>query len=66
MKGYIPERTGLTKFVAQVIKDRHFAETEILSAIENAETEMLNAVLMKGQVNMVSLIGPILTLKCLT
>lgn len=41
MKGYIPERTGLTKFVTLVIKDRHFAETEILAAIEKAETEML-------------------------
>ncbi|MEP7373594.1 MAG: amidohydrolase family protein [Chitinophagaceae bacterium] len=41
MKGYIAERTGLTKFVTQVIKDRHFAETEILQKIEKAETEML-------------------------
>jgi len=42
MKGYIPERTGLTKFVTQVIKDRHFAETEILADIEKAENEMLS------------------------
>jgi cytosine/adenosine deaminase-related metal-dependent hydrolase len=42
MKGYIPEGTGLIKFVTQVIKDRHFAETEILSEIEKAETEMLS------------------------
>ena len=42
MKGYIPERTGLTKFVTQVIKDRHFAETEILAEIEKAENEMLS------------------------
>jgi aminodeoxyfutalosine deaminase len=42
MKGYIPEQTGLTKFVTLVIKDRHFAETEILAEIEKAETEMLN------------------------
>ncbi len=43
MKGYIPEKTGLVQFVTQVIKDRHFEETTILSAIENAETEMLSA-----------------------
>jgi aminodeoxyfutalosine deaminase len=42
MKGYIPERTGLTKFVTQVIKDRHFSETEILEGIEKAENEMLS------------------------
>jgi len=42
MKGYIPEKTGLIKFVSQVIKDRHFAEAEILSEIEKGETEMLN------------------------
>jgi aminodeoxyfutalosine deaminase len=42
MKGYIPERTGLIKFVTQVIKDRHFAETEILQEIEKAESEMLS------------------------
>lgn len=41
MKGYIPERTGLTKFVTRVIKERHFAETEILAKIEKAENEML-------------------------
>jgi len=41
MKGYIPERTGLTKFVTQIIKNRHFAETEILREIEKAEDEML-------------------------
>ncbi len=43
MKGYIPEKTGLIKFVTQVIKDRHFAETDILLEIEKAETEMLSA-----------------------
>ena len=40
MKGFIPEKTGLLKFVSQVIKDRHFAEAEILSEIEKAETEI--------------------------
>jgi cytosine/adenosine deaminase-related metal-dependent hydrolase len=41
MKGYIPEGTGLIKFVTQIIQDRHFAEAEILQEIEKAETEML-------------------------
>jgi len=42
MKGYIPEKTGLIKFVTQIIKDRHFAETGILEEIEKAETEMIS------------------------
>src|SRR5688572_8055483 len=41
MKGRIPEKTGLIKFVSHVMKDRHFPETEILQAIEKAEDEML-------------------------
>ena len=41
MKGYIPKKTGLINFVTQIIKDRHFAENEILQAIEKAEDEML-------------------------
>jgi aminodeoxyfutalosine deaminase len=41
MKGYIPERTGLIKFVTQIIKDRNFGEKEMLAEIEKAETEML-------------------------
>jgi len=41
MIGHIPEKSGLIKFVTQIIQDRHFNESEILSAIEKAETEML-------------------------
>ncbi len=43
MKGSIPEKTGLIKFVSQVMKDRHFPETEILQAIDEAEEEMLQS-----------------------
>lgn len=42
MKGMIPEKTGLVDFVLAVVTKRHFAEEEILSAIEKAEDEMLN------------------------
>jgi aminodeoxyfutalosine deaminase len=42
MKEFIPEKTGLIKFVTQIIKDRHFAETGILEEIEKAETEMIS------------------------
>jgi cytosine/adenosine deaminase-related metal-dependent hydrolase len=41
LKGYIPEKTGLGDFVYQVITGRHFDEKDIISAIENAEAEML-------------------------
>lgn len=43
MKGWIPEKTGLITFVSQIMKDRHFPETEILEAIEKAEEEMLQS-----------------------
>jgi len=43
MKGMIPEKTGLIKFVSHVMKDRHFPETEILEAIDKAEEEMLQS-----------------------
>ena len=41
MKGTIPERTGLIEFVTRVIKDRHYSEDQVLSAIEQAEAEMI-------------------------
>ena len=41
LKGKIPEQTGLIQFVSQVMRDRHFDETEILAAIESAEEEMV-------------------------
>jgi aminodeoxyfutalosine deaminase len=42
LKGLIPEKTGLVDFVFKIITERHFAEKEILAAIETAENEMLN------------------------
>jgi cytosine/adenosine deaminase-related metal-dependent hydrolase len=41
MKGLIPEQTGLVDFVFKVVTERHFAEEEILEAIEKTETEMI-------------------------
>jgi len=42
MKGMIPEKTGLIDFVFKVVTERHHSEEEILQAIGNAESEMLN------------------------
>ncbi len=42
MKGHISEHIGLVDFVFKVISERHFAEDEILSAIEAADEEMYN------------------------
>ncbi len=51
MKGYIPERTGLTDFILKVVFERHFNEEEILSAIETAENEMLqNGIVAVGDI----------------
>lgn len=43
MKGIIPEKTGLIQFVSQVMKGRHFPESEILQAIDKAEEEMFQS-----------------------
>lgn len=40
LKNLIPEKTGLIEFVSKVVSERHFAEDEILAAIEKAEHEM--------------------------
>jgi cytosine/adenosine deaminase-related metal-dependent hydrolase len=40
MKGHIPKHTGLVDFVLKVVTERHFAEHDILEAIEDAEDEM--------------------------
>ena len=40
MKGMIPEHTGLVDFVMTIMQQRHFAEAEILAAIELAENDM--------------------------
>ncbi|HUS03820.1 MAG TPA: amidohydrolase family protein [Chitinophagaceae bacterium] len=51
MKGLIPEHTGLVDFVYKVVNKRHFADDEILSAIEIAEDEMLsNGIVAVGDI----------------
>jgi aminodeoxyfutalosine deaminase len=51
LKGLIPEQTGLVDFVFKVITERHFAEDEILAAIETAENEMLqNGIVAVGDI----------------
>jgi cytosine/adenosine deaminase-related metal-dependent hydrolase len=51
MKGLIPEKTGLVDFVYKVVNERHFAEEEILNAIETAENEMLsNGIVAAGDI----------------
>ena len=51
MKGAIPERTGLVKFVTDVVQQRHFPEEQILQAIEKAEDEMLaNGIVAAGDI----------------
>lgn len=41
MKGMIAEKTGLVRFVLDVVQLRHFPDEQILEAIEKAEDEML-------------------------
>jgi len=51
MKGQVPKYTGLVDFVFKVVNERHFEEVEILSAIENAENEMLrNGIVAVGDI----------------
>ena len=51
LKGHIPKHTGLVDFVFKVINERHFADEEILVAIENAENEMLrNGIVAVGDI----------------
>jgi cytosine/adenosine deaminase-related metal-dependent hydrolase len=51
MKGLIEERTGLVNFVLKVVTQRHFAEEEILDAINTAEDEMLhNGIVAVGDI----------------
>ncbi len=52
MKGLIPEKTGLVDFVFSVVTQRHFAEEEILEAIANAESEMIqNGIAAAGDIS---------------
>ena len=51
MRGLIPEKTGLIDFVFSVVTQRHFAEEEILEAINKAEDEMLqNGIVAVGDI----------------
>ena len=51
LKGAIPEKPGLVEFVFKVITERHFAEQDILTAIEAAEHEMLqNGIVALGDI----------------
>ncbi len=51
LKGRIPEKTGLVEFVFKIITERHFAEEQILAAIEIAEEEMLqNGIVAVGDI----------------
>lgn len=51
MKGLIPKKTGLVKFVTDVIQQRHFPENEILEAIAKAEDEMMqNGIVAVGDI----------------
>src|SRR5215471_21244142 len=51
MKGQIDSRTGLADFVFKVVTQRHVPEQTILSAIEEAENEMLmNGIVAVGDI----------------
>jgi aminodeoxyfutalosine deaminase len=51
LKNKIPERTGLVDFVFKIVSERHFAEDEILNAIEKSEEEMLqNGIIAVGDI----------------
>jgi aminodeoxyfutalosine deaminase len=51
MKGHIPKHTGLIDFVLKIITERHYAEHDILEAIEDAEDEMLqNGIVAVGDI----------------
>lgn len=43
MKGLIPKHTGLVDFVLKVVNERHVPEQEMLTAIEQAEHDMLQS-----------------------
>lgn len=51
MKGVIPEKNGLVDFVLSIVSQRHFAEEDILFAVEKAEKEMLsNGIVAVGDI----------------
>ncbi len=51
MKGMIPKNTGLVEFVISVVEQRHHPEEMILSAIADAEDEMMrNGIVAVGDI----------------
>jgi cytosine/adenosine deaminase-related metal-dependent hydrolase len=51
LKGVVPQQTGLVDFVFKIITERHFAEDEILAAIESAEAAMVqNGIVAVGDI----------------
>lgn len=51
LKNLIPEKTGLIKFVNQVVQKRNFSEDVILQAINDAEEEMIkNGIVAVGDI----------------
>ena len=43
MKGLIPEHTGLVPFILSILKQRHATEDEIFTAMQQADSDMLQA-----------------------
>lgn len=51
LKGVVPQQTGLIDFVFKIMTERHFAENEILAAIESAEATMVqNGIVAVGDI----------------
>lgn len=51
MKGFIPENTGMTDFVLNVVQQRHFSEEVIKEAMVKAEEEMWqNGIIAVGDI----------------
>jgi cytosine/adenosine deaminase-related metal-dependent hydrolase len=49
--GVVPEKTGLVDFVFKIMTQRHFAENEIVTAIETAEAAMFqNGIVAVGDI----------------
>ncbi len=52
MKGLIPEKTGLVDFILSILALRHFPEDDILQAIADAESSMIqNGIVAVGDIS---------------
>ncbi len=52
MKGLIPEKTGLVDFILSILALRHFPEDDILQAISDAESSMIqNGIVAVGDIS---------------